>query len=371
MKLPRRLGIPVLAAVLLGLVAACGGTDAQGTEAEGGSGAAIPAAAKQVEQYSSAPTDFPVTAPLGGALPPGTTFALLQCATPVCAPMGQILQGAADTLGVKLQPVNGGVSASTMQAAMSSIIELRPSAVLVPPVEPAAIRGQLDELHSMGTPIVSAGMVGVGDYPFDANLLGDENHALVGQLLADWAMAEAGENSNFVFYNNPELSFSAVILTGFKKEVASLCGSCSVRVTDVSIADIGTKAPDLVVSDLQRNPDTDVAVFATSETSTGLPAALKVAGIHIKTVGYGPSPGGLQDIKSGGITAGLAIDFGLAYWTQVDIAARLVAGEKIPTGEGNIGAMQFLTADDIDFDPTGGWTAFPDFADRFATLWKS
>lgn len=359
----------MLVAVLLGLVAACGGTDADGTEAEGSSGAAIPAASKQVEQYSAAPTDFPATTPLASTLPSGTTFALLQCATPVCALMGQILQGAADSLGVELQPVNGGVSASSMQAAMSSIIELRPSAVLVPPVEPAAIRGQLDELDSMSTPIVSAGMVGVGDYPFDANLLGDENHALVGQLLADWAMAEEGENSKFVFYNNPELSFSALIRTGFEQEVESLCGSCSVRVTDVSIADVGTKAPGLVVSDLQRNPDTDVAVFATSETSTGLPAALKVAGIDIKTVGYGPSPGGLQDIKSGGITAGLAIDFGLAWWTQMDIAARLVAGEEIPTGEGEIGAMRFLEADDIDFDPTGGWTAFPDFAERFTKLW--
>lgn len=366
MKLPRRLVGFMSVPVLLGLLAACGGT-----KAEGSTRVAIPAASKKVEQYSSAPTNFPVTARLAGTLPRGTTFALLQCATPVCALQGQILKGAADSLGVKLQPVNGGVSASSMQAAMSSIVELHPSAVLVPPVEPAAIRAQLDQLHSMGTPIVSVGMVGVAGYPFDADLLGDENHALVGQLLADWAMSQAGEGGKFVFYNNPELSFSALIRTGFKKEVKSLCGSCSVRVTDVSIADIGTKAPDLVVSDLQRNPDTDVAVFATSETSTGLPAALKVAGIHIKTVGYGPSPGGLQDIKSGGITAGLAIDFGLTYWTQVDIAARLAAGEKVPTGEGDIGAMQFLTAHDIDFDPTRGWTAFPDFADRFIKLWKS
>lgn len=355
----------MLVAGLLGLLAACGGA-----KAEGNSGAAIPAAAKKVEQYSSAPTAFPVTARLARTLPPGTTFALLTCATPVCALQGQILKGAAASLGVKLQLVNGGSSASSLQAAMSSIIELRPSAVLVPPVEPAAIRAQLDKLHATGTPIVSVGMVGVGDYPVDANLLGDENHALVGQLLADWAMSQVGEGGKFVFYNIPELSFSAVIRTGFKKEVESLCGSCSVRVTDVPIADIGTKAPDLIVSDLQRNPDTDVAVFATSETSTGLPAALKVAGIHIKTVGYGPSPGGLQDIKSGGITAGLAIDFGLAWWTQADIAARLVAGEKIPTGEGAIGAMQFLTADDITFDPTRGWAAFPDFADRFTKLWK-
>jgi len=365
-KLPRRLAGSMSVAVVFGLLAACGST-----ETKDHSSIAIPAASKKVEQYSSAPTDFPVTARLASIPPPDTTFALLQCATPVCALQGQILQGAAETLGVKLQLVNGGTSASSMQAAMNSIIELHPSAVLVPPLEPAAIRSQLDDLHSMGTPIVSVGMVGVSDYPFDANLLGDENHDLVGQLLADWAMSEAGENSNFVFYNNPELSFSALIQSGFQKEVESLCPSCAVRVTDVSVADIGTTAPDLVVSDLQRNPDTDVAVFATSETSTGLPAALKVAGVDIKTVGYGPSPGGLQDIKSGGITAGLGIDFALSYWTQVDIAARLVTGDEIPTGEGDIGAMQFLTADDIDFDPTAGWTAFPDFADRFTKLWKS
>jgi len=30
---------------------------------------------------------------------------------------------------------------------------------------------------------------------------------------------------------------------------------------------------------------------------------------------------------------------------------------------------QFLEQKDITFDPTRGWWAFPDYAQRFATLW--
>jgi len=32
--------------------------------------------------------------------------------------------------------------------------------------------------------------------------------------------------------------------------------------------------------------------------------------------------------------------------------------------------MQFLTQKDITFDPTHGFSAYPEFIERFAKLWK-
>ena len=50
---------------------------------------------------------------------------------------------------------------------------------------------------------------------------------------------------------------------------------------DVPVATIGSSAPSRIVSDLQANPDTNVALFANFETATGLPAALRTAGITV------------------------------------------------------------------------------------------
>ena len=70
-----------------------------------------------------------------------------------------------------------------------------------------------------------------------------------------------------------------------------LCPDCKVRTTDIPITSIGTKAPSDIVSDLQRNPQTNVAVFPTLAAALGLPAALKTAGIDVDVVEAAPLPG--------------------------------------------------------------------------------
>ena len=48
----------------------------------------------------------------------------------------------------------------------------------------------------------------------------------------------------------------------------------------------------------------------------------------------------------------------------------MAAGEPVTAGEKRgLPPIQFLTKSDITFDPTQGWKAYPDFAQRFAKLW--
>jgi ribose transport system substrate-binding protein len=77
---------------------------------------------------------------------------------------------------------------------------------------------------------------------------------------------------------------------------------------------------------------------------------------------------GLQDIKDGKITAGLGLDVPLQEWLQVDAAARLMLGEKIPPSEGDV-RLRFLAKKDITFDPSRGNSGYPEFAERFTKLW--
>ena len=104
-----------------------------------------------------------------------------------------------------------------------------------------------------------------------------------------------------------------------------------------------------------------------------LPAAMRAAGLSgITTVGRGPTPGNLQDIKNGGLTAALAIDAPVSTWTAVDAAARLLEGDQ-PTASEKAGDLdeQFLAQKDVTFNPTDGWSGYPDFTHRYATLWHT
>jgi len=93
--------------------------------------------------------------------------------------------------------------------------------------------------------------------------------------------------------------------------------------------------------------------------ASGLPAALKAAGLSPTTIGYAPTPGSLQDIEDGKITAGLGVDFPVALWMAVDVAARLVLGEALTPGEqAGSAPEQLLEQKDITFDPSKGWTGY-------------
>ena len=112
-------------------------------------------------------------------------------------------------------------------------------------------------------------------------------------------------------------------------------------------------------------------MFAIDEAQTGLPAALKTAGIDVETIGNSPGPTNLQYIKDGQETAALGVDLPVLIWTTLDIAARKINGQEL-TGDAakGISPVQFLRKEDIVFDPSKGWTGYPDFAERFGKLWS-
>ena len=57
-----------------------------------------------------------------------------------------------------------------------------------------------------------------------------------------------------------------------------------------------------------------------------MPAALRAAGITVKTNGFAPSPGNLQDIKTGGLDAGIGDDLPVVAFTGVDAQTSMLFG---------------------------------------------
>ncbi len=367
----------------LSALSGCGSSSTSSTTSGGvkpagqGAGIDIAAARALVAPYTGHSGPFPVTQPLTKRPAAGAKYALLQCATPVCAQFAQLFGLASHELGVPLSIVKAGPTVTAQQAALSSIIAMKPAGVIVPGITPDTIQAQLHRLGAMHIPIVSIGVVNALHYGIAFDTVASPKTAVLnGKLMAAWLVLQKRASTNAVFYNTPELAFSPYEQQGFDAEMRTLCPSCQVRDVDLPVADIGNSAPSLVVSDLQAHPSTNATAFATAEAETGLPAALRVAGLHMTVTGYAPPPAVLQYIKAGEITSGLGTDLPTAVFETVDALARLSTHEPLTHGEQQSldGSAQplneFLEPKSIVFNPAMGFAAYPDFAQRFAKLWR-
>jgi ribose transport system substrate-binding protein len=371
------------AAAAIVLVAACSSstssgsatTSASASAAQSGSatGANVAAAQAALVPYTGHPSAFPVTTPLPEKLPAGKKFVFLQCGTPFCALAGMSLQQAVVAIGGTFTKVDAGTTAASAQAAASSALALKPDVVFMT-VDPALFGDGLKQLSAAGIKVISISIAkNAKPYGVTFNYIGSTEIDNDGKLLADWVIAHKGAKANAVFYGLPTFDFSNPLQQAFVNEMKKECPSCAVRTVPIDAATIGTTAPGTVVSDLQAHPGTNVAVFVSLQIAQGLPAAMRAAGLSgILTVGRAPTPGNLQDIKTGGLTAGLAIDAPVSTWTAVDAAARLLEGAQ-PTASEQAGDLdeQFLGQKDITFNPTDGWVGYPNFTQRYAALWNT
>ena len=355
-----------VAALAVGAVALAG----CGNEKEAGAGSAtgdVAAAESAVAQYTGKPTAFPVDSPLK-AKPAGKTFAYLQCSTPACALFAQMLEPTQELLGYELKVVKAGPSANEVQSAMNSIVSLKPDGVILPAADPNQFLQQLQQLKDADIPISANGIVDPEKHGLQVDFINNDTDELAGKLMADWAVAQGG--GEVAFYGVPELSFTPIMAKAFNDEMGAVCPSCKVRRVDIPVGEIGKTAPTRVVSDLQSHPNTKVAVFSTAEAGTGLPAALKAAKLKVKLMGWGPPPATLGYIKQGEWDAALGVDGFTMIWAQVDALARMASGEPPTAGQKEgLPPIQFLTKEDITFDPTLGWQAYPEYTDTFAKLW--
>lgn len=361
-------GVGAVLTTLL-LLAGCGATGDS-------SSAAIPKTDQKkaqaiVASVEGKPSAFPITEPLTSPVPPGSRVAYVDNGDALVALMYQLMRPAAKALGVDLYTVRAGTSASGVATAFSTVAQQKPAAVINTAIDPALWENQRKKLIAEGVPIVSLGTMA----PASTGLVQPNSEAAFkkqGRLQAAWLVANNDQAVNTVLYVHRELAYSAAVEDGFQSTMKELCSACTTRIVEIPITEIGNKAPQRIVSDLQSHPDTDAIVFQSSAVATGLPSALKVAGLDdVQIVGANPVPTNLQYLKDKQETVELGVDLNALAWTAIDTAGRLITGQKLQQNvtDGSALVQQFLRPEDITFDPTHGFAAYPDAAARFKALW--
>jgi ribose transport system substrate-binding protein len=360
-------------AALMMVATGCGesGTVKKSSGADTASTVDVGAAKQLIASYIGKPSEFPVTEALKQLPPKGSRVALLDIGTPVNALFNQLFKPAAKQLGVDVYQVKAGGDAQGINAAFDTIVQQKPAAVVALAIDPILFQPQLKKLRAAGVIVEDAFISDGAKYGFKTVQFGEEDSNLIGQLLASWAIAKGnGKPTEMVFYRVPELAPVVQQAIAAEQQVKKLCPDCKLRIVDVPIAEIGNKAPSRIVSDLQAHPNTTNALFGNDELTVALLPALKTAGINIKIIGAGPTPGNLEALQQGREDAAIGIDFNVMSWTLLDQIARELAHQPLAGPEATgITVKQILLKQDITFNPAMGWTGYPDVAQRFAKLW--
>ena len=369
-----RLSIATSAAVAVLLTAACGNGSSD-DDASSGAKVDLSAAQQTIAPLTKRPTKFPITEPLAERPTAGTTVAYLDIGTPVSGQVYGQLKQAAQVLGVTLQRVQTGQSPQDINAAMNTLVESRPAAVIDLAIDPALFTPQLKALQKQGTVFVAQSIVNGEQFGLDDKQIafGAAGSKANGKVLTSALLAKTdGKATDLAFYNVPELPFSALMLEGAKEQLAEQCSGCELRVVDIPITQVGSTAARTIVSDLQAHPDTEAFIASVDELQIGLPAAMKVAGVDVPGMGLGATPVNLQQIAAGQERGALVADYAMLAWVTMDKALRELAGQKYDHSfwtKANPGVAQVVTEDNVPSDPDAGYIAFPDYKERFTKLW--
>ncbi|WP_291037944.1 substrate-binding domain-containing protein [Herbiconiux sp.] len=324
-----------------------------------------------IQSFQEPSTGLIQTEPLPTPVGPDFTVAFLNNDTAVAGIMYASMELAADAAGVELVNVSTGTDAQSINSALNSVVELEPDAVISVAIDATFYQDQLEQLEAKGIPVVYASQGNAEEFGLD-DTLGGLNASLVnGQVLAAGAVAfTCGTGDEFVFYNVPELTFSAIQLEAAQEYLAELCADCSLRVVDISIID--PSPADKIVSDLQSNPETDFFITPVDQYQIGLGDKAQLAGLT-NAYGFGQSslPPNVQQLADGLQTAGFAVDLNMFMWLLLDEAFRKAQGVYEPYTDWdavNRSVSLVLTPENAG-QYVAGFEAYPGMEDDFKALW--
>ncbi len=209
-----------------------------------------------------------------------------------------------------------------------NLISQRISALIVSPVEPAALPGTISAAHSASIPIVVGDVGAAGNY--DAFVQSDNRAG--GALAADYMAKKlgSGDVNVAVIDLHPGSTVGTDRVGGFKTELEKFPNMHIV--SELNGNDAIKEGHDAAANALAKNPDIKGIYAANDNEAQGAIAAIQEAGKDPKDfviVGFDGNAGSIAAIGNGTQTATVAQDpFGQGQLT-VKLALQLLAGQNV------------------------------------------
>lgn len=333
MKKWRRWTLMGMSGALTVTLAACGDS---GTTPSSDTAAQSSAANSAPAPQTTPPDKITVTSPLAARpAATGKTFFWLQCELPICGKITQGVKAATSAAGWKYQ--NLVFKASDPAGALESAIQRKPDAIGITGVPSAAVKSQLKAAADAGIPVVtcSPGPEQPSDETYRA--ICSRTTEPDGVNLALWAIKDSGGKADIVSVTVPSFPSLKTTTDGTAATVKKYCPGCSADVLDVTVEDLaGGQVASKLVAYLQSHPNVNYVSFTFADLETGVPEALKAAGLgdKVKLIGNGAGPAQFKSIIRGGGPDAAWVAYPAIYegWLMVDSALRLADGGMLPVG---------------------------------------
>ena len=342
-----------------------------GTTSGGSSNSEVAKAQAFVKKYEQVPTGIPTTTPLKTKPPTGKTIVFMHCTdVSQCTDIGTGLQAATAAVGWTLKQIDyQSANPATLVSALQQGLQYHPVAAILTGLPSAAWASELAAYQKAGVPIIegyTADPLGNG---IIANVGGTPYTTLVGQIIANWVIADSNGKANIVSYQVPDFPVLAAFDKGFTDTINSGCSACKITVVTGTIAQATSgQGPSKIVSALQRDPSAGYVVTDDATWIDGLPSALSAAGLHVKVAGESGDVQALTAVKSGTESAFTGLATIPGAWTMLDAALRYVEGMPVPAEDAQL-PVQLLTAG-VPFTVSNSYNLPSNYQELWKALWK-
>lgn len=356
-------------------VTGCGASDSTDGGGGGGGGAGaqdsaginVDQARKDLAAVVDEPSDYELPA-VGGTVPRNKTISFMTCPLAICTQVGEGVKEAATVLGWRVRTIPNNLTPSGYKQAWQQIAQNPGDGVMTtaPILPDSAVRGLIDKANA---PYVAVTSPSGPEGRKIAVIASRDAVEREGVLEANWVIQDAGKPVKSLFVYDPSIAGITSAPDGYRAAMAKNCPECSFDVLKISSAKVGPALAQEVVSELQRKPDVGYVVFGLGDFATGVPAAIKAAGLSdkVKVVVRGATPPNLTDVKGGGIAAAFTSEIYEAGWRAVDKLVRALADKPIgnPTP---FSKNRLLTKENLPADISTSYT-IPDYQDGFKKAW--
>ncbi|MTD54326.1 sugar ABC transporter substrate-binding protein [Amycolatopsis pithecellobii] len=319
--------VPVIAAALCASALAACGAGERGAAAGPVDQAGVQKAKDLITQLQNRPTALPSTTPVGKPVPPGKTVDFISCPAAECNQFAGLLTDSAKKLGWTLKAINTDGSPGSQQQAFAQIARDRADAAIYVGIDRTVYERYLPELKANGTWMVSACSTDEQGNGIDFAICTPEQQRDTGRLMAAEIVADSGGKANSVYVNVPAFTNLSKLRGEFLAATKEFCAACGTGTLDIPLTALGNGTPQLIVGYLRAHPDVDYVALAIDSLASGVPAALKAAGLdQVKIVGQGGGAATSQAIKTGDQLASVPWPYIETYLAGLDSVVRHVTG---------------------------------------------
>ncbi|WP_448624248.1 sugar ABC transporter substrate-binding protein [Geodermatophilus sp. URMC 64] len=375
-RAPLRAGVALT--LTIAVATGCSNDRDSGTGGNGGgSGNASAEVQQAVDDFLQPPTSIDITEPLSRKPDEGKRIVVVESTEPTSLKTDEGLAEAIQELGWTLEVVQEGTGPEDPAKAFDAAIDMAPDAILISGNPLATMRTQVERAKAANIVVLqsdSGEPVGQDGSVYTLSLDSFDQTQLWGQMIADYVAVDGSKRALIV-----DLSLYPILHAfseGAQQELEKVAPDTEASVMDVQIQDfIAGSVPGQIVSEIQRNPDTDFIILSLGDMATGLDAALRAAGLD-------------QQVRVGGESAGLAniealrdgtqhVFTGFAAlihgWQRADALARIFNGDPLDPNLESTLPTQLITQDNVDeapLDDEGYYVGVEDFRDQFKELWQ-